>query len=385
MHASVNIKMNAVSAIARPSSYRKSYEAEMSVKKTSVSVTNEAVQNKESEREQMVRLNSSLTGYIDKVHDLEDMVKKLSVENSKLVKRCKKEKKEEIDYKKIYEPKLQVLRKKVENLQAANVKQSIKRDNKQFECEKTTVEFASKESKSRVLKKEIEALRGDVDDSKMERENLEDKIKMLTEQIATEKKVHENEIKNLRDQMVPDIIPEFTPQDSIMPDISKAIDNIRKEHEKLNAKSLEDLDNFYKVKVDKLSLQVKTLHLEVGEHKNDSVVNRQIFQKVENEMVSLKHKNITLEKTIEGLEAQLKVEGLKKGELLAQTKQQLQEAKVDLGKYLKQYEELNMMKLSLDKEITMYRKLITGESERITEVETSMVESSSSSSSSDEN
>merc|ERR1712168_412331 len=357
----------------------------MSVKKTSVSVTNEAVQNKESEREQMVRLNSSLTGYIDKVHDLEDMVKKLSVENSKLVKRCKKEKKEEIDYKKIYEPKLQVLRKKVENLQAANVKQSIKRDNKQFECEKTTVEFASKESKSRVLQKEIEALRGDVDDSKMERENLEDKIKMLTEQIATEKKVHENEIKNLRDQMVPDIIPEFTPQDSIMPDISKAIDNIRKEHEKLNAKSLEDLDNFYKVKVDKLSLQIKTLHLEVGEHKNDSVVNRQIVQKVENEMISLKHKNITLEKTIEGLEAQLKVEGLKKGELLAQTKQQLQEAKVDLGKYLKQYEELSMMKLSLDKEITMYRKLITGESERITEVETSMVESSSSSSSSDEN
>ena len=66
------------------------------------------MQNKESEREQMVRLNSSLTGYIDKVHDLEDMVKKLSVENSKLVKRCEKEKKEEIDYKKIYEPKLQV-------------------------------------------------------------------------------------------------------------------------------------------------------------------------------------------------------------------------------------------------------------------------------------
>lgn len=56
-------------------------------------------------------------------------------------------------------------------------------------------------------------------------------------------------MKNLREQMVPDITPEFIAQDSSMPDISKAIENIRKEHEKLNAKSLEDLDNFYKVKV----------------------------------------------------------------------------------------------------------------------------------------
>jgi len=271
-------------------------------------------------------------------------------------------------------------------LQASNVKESIKRDNKQFELEKTVVQFENKENKSRVIKKEIEALRGDVTESKMEREKFEEKIKKLTEQIAVEKKVHENEMKNLREQMVPDITPEFIAQDSSMPDISKAIENIRKEHEKLNAKSLEDLDNFYKVKVENLSVQVKTLNFELEQHKNESTLNRQAAQKVEIEIKSLKHKKITLEKTVEGLEAQLKLEGSKKEEVLALTKQQLQDAKQDLGKYLKQYKELNMMKLSLDKEIAMYRKLITGESERITEVESSMVESSSSSSSSsDEN
>lgn len=387
MHASsVSVTMNNTSAIARPSSYRKSYEAEMSIEKKSVSISSEAVQVKESKKEQMMRSNSSLTSYIEKVHDLEDMVKKLSAENSKLVKRCKKEKKVEIDYEKTYEPKLQALRKKVENLQASNVKESIKRDNKQFELEKTVVQFENKENKSRVIKKEIEALRGDVTESKMEREKFEEKIKKLTEQIAVEKKVHENEMKNLREQMVPDITPEFVAQDSSMPDISKAIENIRKEHEKLNAKSLEDLDNFYKVKVENLSVQVKTLNFELEQHKNESTLNRQAAQKVEIEIKSLKHKKITLEKTVEGLEAQLKLEGSKKEEVLALTKQQLQDAKQDLGKYLKQYKELNMMKLSLDKEIAMYRKLITGESERITEVESSMVESSSSSSSSsDEN
>lgn len=64
----------------------------------------------------MMRSNSSLTSYIEKVHDLEDMVKKLSAENSKLVKRCKKEKKVEIDYEKTYEPKLQVLKSFLTNI-----------------------------------------------------------------------------------------------------------------------------------------------------------------------------------------------------------------------------------------------------------------------------
>ena len=36
----------------------------------------------------------------------------------------------------------------------------------------------------------------------------------------------------------------------------------------------------------------------------------------------------------------------------------------DLGKYLKQYQELNALKLSLDQEISIYRKLITGEEVR---------------------
>jgi len=51
MHASsVSVTMNNTSAIARPSSYRKSYEAEMSIEKKSVSISNEAVQDKESKK-----------------------------------------------------------------------------------------------------------------------------------------------------------------------------------------------------------------------------------------------------------------------------------------------------------------------------------------------
>ena len=53
----------------------------------------------------------------------------------------------------------------------------------------------------------------------------------------------------------------------------------------------------------------------------------------------------------------------KQGEIAA-LRLQLSGAKQDLGKYLTQYQELNAIKLSLDQEISIYRKLITGESTR---------------------
>ena len=64
---------------------------------------------KEGEREQLKTLNNSLVNYIDKVHDLEMMVKKLCVENAKLSKKCKKGS-PEIDIRAIYEAELRVCR-----------------------------------------------------------------------------------------------------------------------------------------------------------------------------------------------------------------------------------------------------------------------------------
>ena len=64
---------------------------------------------KEGEREQLKTLNNSLVNYIDKVHDLEMMVKKLCVENAKLSKKCKKGS-PEIDIRAIYEAELKVCR-----------------------------------------------------------------------------------------------------------------------------------------------------------------------------------------------------------------------------------------------------------------------------------
>ena len=59
------------------------------------------------EREQLKTLNNSLVGYIDKVHELELMIKKLTAENNKLRRKCKRGS-PEIDIHAIYKADLSV-------------------------------------------------------------------------------------------------------------------------------------------------------------------------------------------------------------------------------------------------------------------------------------
>jgi len=306
--------------------------------------------------------------------------KKLAAENAKLARKNKKGV-PEVDISALYEAELKRLRMKVEELQGTNVEIAIERDNKTYEYEETVVKYEGETKKVVVYEKEIDGLRKDVDDATVERSKMEGKIEALMEQIALERKVHEAEMENLRGQVQPiDASPCFSEnldaKPSLLPDLTEAIANVRKEYEAFNAKSLEDLDSFYKQKVEGLNVQVKSLQVEIREVKTENVEKRREVQRIELELSALRQKKITLEKTIEALEARLaEQEKVKDGELGAM-RDQLNNTKQDLGKYLKQYQELNALKLSLEQEISIYRKLITGEEARISEVDTSMVASS---------
>lgn len=60
-------------------------------------------------------------------------------------------------------------------------------------------------------------------------------------------------MENLRRQIQPSEAPVLTSeQPSILPDLNDAIANVRKQYEQFNAKSIEDLDRFYKDKVNSI-------------------------------------------------------------------------------------------------------------------------------------
>jgi len=341
---------------------------------------------KEKEKEQLKTLNNSLVNYIDKVHDLELMIKRLSAENFKLRKSSKT--KVQVDVGALFEVELKRLRSRVQELEALNVEISIKLENKGFEFEESVSKSTETITKLANYEREVIGLRKDVDDATIDRAKMEGKIESLVEQLALERKVHEAELQNLQAQIVPvESQVQFTEVEQsrfVVTDLTEAIANIRKEYEAFNAKSLEDLDKFYKEKVDSLNKQLKTLQIEIRDVKIDNTEKRRRVQTLELEVETLRQKKINLEKTILALEARIaELESSKDAELV-EMRAQLANTKQDLGKYLKQYQELNALKLSLDQEISIYRKLITGEEVRISEVDASFqqIRSRSSSSSS---
>jgi len=330
-------------------------------------------QMKEKEKAKMQRLNNRLVTYIDKVHDLEMANKVLAAENARL-RKVKKE--PEQDVAAIFDEELKRLRAKNEEIHEINMRLQIERDNAVYDAEEISVKLEVQVKKSKDLEEELKSLRKDVDDATIERASLEGKLETLAEQRALEKQVNEAEMENLRSQIQPVEGPLLhsaidANQSSILPDLNEAIASVRKQYEALNAKSLEDLDNFYKEKLENVNKQLKATKDEIQGLRQDNADKRKEIHRLEMELEALKGKKDALERSLDNLEERMKADNDDKNRIIDQLNKDLDATKQDVGKYLKDYQDLNALKMSLDQEISIYQKLIVGESIRLEDLDTS--------------
>ncbi|XP_032869636.1 neurofilament light polypeptide isoform X1 [Amblyraja radiata] len=311
------------------------------------------------EKAQLQDLNDRFASFIEKVHELEQQNKVLETELGLLRQKHGGPSRR----KGIYEQELRDLRLALDD---------AKHERQAAQSERDHLEDTLKNLQSRyeeeVLNREdaegrlMEARKGS-DDAALARAEVEKKIDSLMDEIAFLKKLHEEEIAELQAQIQ---YTQVTVEvDMAKPDLSSALREIRGQYEKVAAKNMQSAEDWYKSRFAVLSETVSKDHDATKQAKDEVVEYRRMVKAKTLEIDGVRGMNEALERQLQELDEKQGGEISSLQDAISQLENELRNTKNEMGRYLKEYQDLLNVKMALDIEIAAYRKLLEGEETRI--------------------
>ncbi|XP_055083594.1 glial fibrillary acidic protein [Periophthalmus magnuspinnatus] len=324
-----------------------------------------AVENQEfkntrtSERQEMIVLNDRLAVYIDKVRSLEQQNKLLEAEIEAYQNRFVKPS----GLRQLYEEQLRELKRIADQMKAQRDIAFAAKDSTAAQLAAMKLKYEEAIDLRRKAEAEIEAFRPDVDQATSSRIALEKRLEQLEVEIEFLKRVHQQEIDELMKQIYAAHVSAASAFS--LPDLTGALKQIQKQYDDIAAKNLEEMDSWYKNKFEDITKKtsrhvdhVRSYREGIGNAKKD-------IQNKERDLEALKTMNEALEAKIREMQEKYKKELEELQARIESLQIELKTTKEKIALHLREYQDLLNIKMSLEIEITTYRKLIEGEDLRL--------------------